>query len=194
MKKVLDVKTLDCPQPVIETKKLLEDDSITTLEVLVGNMTAKENVKRLANSMGLENTISEIDGGFSITISKDGATVVSEKATISDGKTYLILSDSIGDGEAELGKLLMKSLIYTLTQTSPYPKAIYLLNSGVKLSTQNEEIITHLKELSELGTEVFSCGTCLNFYNLAEELKVGAIGNMYDVVEGLSAGEVITIA
>lgn len=193
MKKVLDVKTLDCPEPVIQTKKMLEDESITALEVLVGNFTAKENVKRLANSMGFANSINEIDGGFSITISKDGKEVVAEKQNIANGKTYLILSDKIGDGEEELGKLLMKSLIYTLTQTKPYPKSIYLLNSGVKLSTQNEEIISHLQELAKVGTEVFSCGTCLNFYNLAEELKVGAIGNMYDVVEGISAGEAITI-
>ena len=195
MKKVLDVKKLDCPQPVIETKKILEDESIEVVEVLVGNLVAKENIKRLANSMNLEHTVKEIEGGFSIVISKNkDASIQEEVSASNEGKAYLIVSDKLGQGAEELGKLLMKSFVYTLTQTKPYPSKILLLNEGVRLSTQNEEIAGHLKELESIGTEIFSCGTCLNFYNLAEELKVGKIGNMYDVVDGLNKNEIITIS
>lgn len=196
MKKILDVKTLACPEPVIQAKKMLEDENITVLDVVVGNLVAKENIKRLANSLNFTHTISEIDDGFLITISKNGkieSSDTNEDENLSKGKTYLILSDKIGSGDEELGKLLMKSLIYTLTQTKPFPNKILLLNSGVNLSTINDEIVQHLKMLEKEGTEVFSCGTCLNFYNLAEQLQVGKIGNMYDVVESITEKDVITI-
>ena len=43
----------------------------------------------------------------------------------------------------------------------------------------------HLKKLEEAGTKIYSCGTCLNYYDLADQLKVGVTGNMYDVVDSL---------
>ena len=95
----------------------------------------------------------------------------------------MILSDELGRGEAELGKLLMKGFLYTLTQTQPLPEKLVLLNSAVKLSTENNETIAHLKVLENGGVQIYSCGTCLNFYDLADKLQAGIIGNMYDVVE-----------
>lgn len=204
MKKVLDVRTLDCPKPVIETQKALKDPETTELEVLVGNPTAKENLKRFAETGGYDYTVEEREGGFAIFIAKQAWESTESDVSVQkvekslpkdpDGITYLILSDKLGKGDDELGKLLMKSFLYTLTQTEPFPKKILLLNSAVKLSTENIETVEHLQMLKENGTEIFSCGTCLNFYNLAEELKVGEIGNMYDVVESLGKGECITIA
>ena len=33
------------------------------------------------------------------------------------------------------------------------------------------------------GVEILSCGTCLNFFGLTDDLKVGGVTNMYDIVE-----------
>ena len=42
------------------------------------------------------------------------------------------------------------------------------------------------------GVEILTCGTCLNFYGLADKLAVGAVTNMYTIVETLAgAGKVI---
>ena len=42
------------------------------------------------------------------------------------------------------------------------------------------------------GTEVLTCGTCLNHYGLADRLAVGTVTNMYVIAEVLSAaGRVI---
>lgn len=204
MKKMLDARTLDCPKPVIETQKALKDGAVTELEVWVGNVTAKENLKRFAETGGYEYSITEREDGFAIVIYKQAWESVSAESTEktqeiqspenSQGKTYLILSDKLGKGDDELGKVLIKGFLYTLTQTEPFPKKILLLNSAVKLSTENIETLEHLQTLKEKGVEIYSCGTCLNFYGLAEELKVGEIGNMYDVVESLSKGDCVTIA
>ncbi len=203
MRKTIDVRALDCPKPVIETQKAIKEADVTELEILIGNPTAKENLKRFAETGKYAYDLADHgDGTFTMVIKKEAGETVNEAAdnfvATCDipvgGKTILIASDTLGKGEEELGKLLMKSFVYTLTQTEPYPEKVLLLNSAVRLSTQNEEIIEHLKDLESKGTKVFSCGTCLNFYQLAEELKVGAIGNMYDVVEALyAAPDTITI-
>ena len=203
MKKTIDVRALDCPKPVIETQKAIREADVTELEILIGNPTARENLKRFAETGKYEYSLTDNgDGSYTMVIKKGTDEIANDAADrfvptcdVTQGKTVLILSDRLGKGEEELGKLLMKSFVYTLTQTEPYPQKVLLLNSAVRLSTQNEEIIEHLKALEENSTKVFSCGTCLNFYDLTEELKVGAIGNMYDVVESLyAAPDTITIA
>ena len=77
----------------------------------------------------------------------------------------------------------MKGFVDTLTVSSPYPRYIILVNSGVNLSTGNEDTIENLKKLENFGVEIVSCGTCLDFYNLKESLKVGRVSNMYDILE-----------
>ena len=81
----------------------------------------------------------------------------------------------MGNGNDELGEVLMKGFIYTLTESKPYPKSILLVNSGVKLSTENYDTIGNLKILEEAGVEILSCGTCLDYYGLKESLKVGSV-------------------
>lgn len=56
------------------------------------------------------------------------------------------------------------------------------MNSGVKLVAGDEQqIIDSVNKLIEKGTEVLVCGTCLDFYGLKEQLKVGEVSNMYDI-------------
>ena len=66
------------------------------------------------------------------------------------------------------------------------PKAVLLYNGGVKLSSEGSDSIEDLKALEEKGVEILSCGTCLNFYNLQDKLKVGKVTNMYSIVEEMT--------
>jgi len=68
------------------------------------------------------------------------------------------------------------------------------VNGGIKLSTVNEDTVGNLKILEEAGVEVLSCGTCLDYYDLKDELKVGTVTNMYSIVESLkNSSNTITI-
>ena len=89
----------------------------------------------------------------------------------------------MGNGNDELGEVLMKGFIYTLTESKPYPKSILLVNSGVILSTEYYDTIGNLKILEEAGVEILSCGSCLDNYGLKESLKVGSVTNMYTIVD-----------
>lgn len=59
MKKV-DAAGLSCPEPVILTKRAIEDQP-KELEVIVDNNVSKENVKRFLESSGYTVTIKEKD-------------------------------------------------------------------------------------------------------------------------------------
>lgn len=198
MKKVIDARDLECPKPILEAQAAFKDSQVDTIEITVGNLTSRENLKRFSKTNNYSCQVEDLGGDlFKMTISREAGleaaeTPVSVEAVEEEdqkdlgGMTYLILSDELGRGERELGEVLMKGFLYTLSQTEPLPKKLVLLNSAIRLSTVNEETVAHLKDMEARGTEVYSCGTCLNFYNLAEELKVGLIGNMYDVVEAIS--------
>lgn len=111
------------------------------------------------------------------------------------GYAVFIGKDVVGDGERELGENLLKMAIYTLSQSDEVPASILFMNSGVKLPAgEEQQVIDSLKELMEKGTEVLVCGTCLNYYGLTEQLKIGTVSNMYDILGKMqSAAKVITL-
>lgn len=88
----------------------------------------------------------------------------------------------MGKGDPELGRILMKGFIYTLTEVEVLPKTIIFYNEGVKLAVENSESLNDLKNLEERGVEILCCGTCVNFYGLTDEVKIGSITNMYNIV------------
>ena len=182
----IDARGLACPKPVIETKKAIESINSGKVKVIVDNYIAKENIIKLSRSMNLEfNILKEEDSFIEIEIIKGEflENITEEKSNDIENSCVFISSDKIGEGDIELGKILMKGFVYTLTETKPYPKYIILVNSGVNLSTGNEDTIENLKKLENFGVEIVSCGTCLDFYNLKESLKVGRVSNLYDILE-----------
>lgn len=194
----IDARGLACPKPVIETKKALEGINEGNIITIVDNNAAKENVSRLAKSLKLHYCVSEVDGNFEISIFK-GAYAQSSEETVQKrpdlaNLVIFVGKDTLGEGSRELGEILIKSYFYSLTESEPYPKAIIFVNSGVKLTTLQPQVIDHLKKLTEFGTEVHSCGTCLDYYGVKEMLQVGVVSNMYTIVELLNeANNTITL-
>ncbi|MGA1863115.1 sulfurtransferase-like selenium metabolism protein YedF [Deferribacter thermophilus] len=195
---VVDARGEACPTPVILTKKALESIEEGVITVLVDNLASKENVSKYASSQGLHYEVNEKDGYFEIVITK-GYTcdIDSEKKAEKSNKNKIVLhvvSDSIGLGNEELGKILMKGFIENIINLDRLPTSIIFVNSGVFLTTKNEDTIKALKELEAKGVEILSCGTCLNYYNLIDELKVGEITDGFKVMQRLfEADKVIRV-
>jgi len=99
---------------------------------------------------------------------------------------FLVISTDTMGKEEELGRIVIKNFFETIKATGEIPHTIFFLNAGVKLTTMNEEIASILKEIESMGTEIYSCGTCLKYYNLESELKVGHRGASTQVVEALN--------
>lgn len=180
---------LACPQPVIEAKKALESIQAGAVEVHVDNVIARENIKKLANKLGYPFEVKEEGDRIVVTIMKgESSAAISESEDLS-AQTIAIASETMGRGDKELGKILMKGFLYTLTEAHPYPKTLVFYNSGVKLACHGAESLEDLRKMEAAGVEILVCGTCLNFYDLGDKLAVGSVSNMYDIVEALKGAD-----
>ena len=188
--KEIDAKDLDCPQPVVLTKKALEDNK--EVITIVDNEAAANNVKKLANKFGAEAEIKKIKNNFEVNIKKTEKSIKNDESK-SEGKVYFFKSDKLGKGEAELGNVLIKGFLHTLLEVNPLPEKLIFINSGVRIVTENEDAIDSLQKLEDRGVTILSCGTCLDYYGLEDKLNVGEISNMYEIVESLNSCDVITI-
>lgn len=193
--KLVDARKMNCPQPLILTKKALEEEN--SVLTIVDNDVAKENIIKLCNKMGYKHNVTQDDRGTCIQIDKEECKECIEADKIinnEETKGYVFGTNILGSGSDELGALLMKGFIYAITQAEPKPKFMIFLNSGVKLTTEGSDSINDIKQLLEGGTRIVSCGTCLDYYKLKEKLQVGEVTNMYDIVETISnADNVITL-
>ena len=108
-------------------------------------------------------------------------------------KSYLVAvaSDTMGEGDPALGKILMKGFLYALSQMDTLPETILFYNGGVMLTTEGSESLEDLKAMEEQGVKIYSCGTCLDFYDRKDLLKVGEVTNMYTIVELMAKAEKI---
>lgn len=188
----IDARGLQCPQPVIMTKKALEEIASGEVIIIVDNVTARENISRFAANMNYQHEVEDKEGCYYIKINKTEAT---DNQNGNNDFVIVITSDKLGVGEDNLGQLLMKTYTYTLTETKPYPKAVIFINSGVKLAVEGSEALENIQKLAELNIEIISCGTCLDYYDIKDKLKAGIIGNMYTIVEYMNnAAKVINIS
>ncbi len=193
----IDCCDLACPEPVLKTKKALEeleDDSL--LEVLVNSVSSVQNVKRFASKSGYESRVEEQDGGKTlITVIKGYECAIAPKEEKNFlNKTVFVKTDKMGEGE--LGTILMKSFLKTILEFKALPKNLVFVNEGVYLTTKDEnlDLIENLKELEKRGVKIYSCGLCLNFYKIdVSELKAGEIGNAYDSVDMLLNTDTVSL-
>jgi selenium metabolism protein YedF len=109
------------------------------------------------------------------------------------GKRVFIITDRIGRGNDELGRILMKSFLYSLARDAEKPSAVVLMNEGVRLACEGSDSLDDLRLLAEEGVPIKACGTCLDFLSLTESLLVGEVGTMPASVAGLLADDVLTI-
>lgn len=193
MDKVVDCRGLACPEPVILTKKALDELSAGTLLTIVDNEVALNNVTRLVKQAGLPYNIDQEEGNYHIHIQKE----IGEETDLEQhpgSVAVLITSNVMGKGSEELGGLLMKNFLYTLTQMEESIKCVLFMNSGVFLTTEGSEVVMHLQSLEQRGVDVLSCGTCLDFYGLKDKLAVGEVSNMYTLTEQMmQAASVISL-
>lgn len=190
----LDAGGKACPIPVIMAKKEL-DNGVQDLEIIVDGQTQIDNLARLGKTYGREITSAPEGEKFLVTFA-NGDGIVPEAAAAFDAGSYAVFFNKHGIGqENELGANLAKMAIFTLSESDNIPSYILFMNGGVKLTTGAEpQIIDNLNTLIEKGTKVLVCGTCLNFFGVKEDCKVGTVSNMYDILGAMQeVSKVITL-
>ncbi|MBI5439675.1 MAG: sulfurtransferase-like selenium metabolism protein YedF [Deltaproteobacteria bacterium] len=196
MTELIDCRGLACPEPVLRTKEALERKSQGLVSVLVDNDASRENVRRFAESRGAAVTITAETGGWRLDLRTGDAHPVKaeeNRRELSSSTALLVLSDQIGP-EPELGRILIRAFLATLSSAASRPSKLMFLNRGIHLTTAGSEVVDVLRELEKVGIEILSCGTCLDFFGKREQLVVGRISNMYDTVETLTGpSKVVTV-
>ncbi|MEG0134858.1 MAG: sulfurtransferase-like selenium metabolism protein YedF [Cetobacterium sp.] len=175
-----------CPMPVIMTKNALKEISEGSVIVSIDNKISKENIEKFAKEMGFSFSTREENGVYFIEIVKGISSnnfSDSIKNSSKDNTVIVIASDKMGEGDSTLGETLMKGFIYTLTEMEVLPKTILFYNRGVYLTSTVDATIKDLKALEARGVEILSCGACANFYHLENNISVGSITNMYNIIE-----------
>ncbi len=196
--KIVDARGLACPQPVIMARNAMREGAVR-ITVIVDSETAVANVTRMAQKAGWQVAQERRDNEVHLRLTPPAATAEQPQeapasAPAPAGPTVLLVkSNRMGRGDDQLGEILIRGFFHTLTEIEDAPAVMIFLNSGVKLTTEGSPVLDDLRALEERGVEIYSCGTCLNYFGLTESLKVGAVSNMYSIAETLlSAGKVIS--
>jgi selenium metabolism protein YedF len=191
-----------CPIPVVKTKNAIKElNGGGTVVTLVDNEIAVQNLTKMANHKGYQ-VSSEKTGENAYKVEMvigegtDEKTAVSEpEVCIPDARRDTVIvcsSATMGEGDEELGKVLMKGFIYAISQQDELPSAMIFYNGGASIPCEDSPSIEDLKSLEAQGVEILTCGTCLNHYGLTDKLQVGEVTNMYVIAEKMTqAGKVI---
>ena len=183
--KELDARKLECPKPVLLTKEETEKGT-EAIRVCVDNEVAAGNVTRFFESRGFEATRENAGADIYITgVKKAGAQ--NEKKPQQVG--ILFTAERIGAASDGLGEVLMKACLGTLAKSETPPAVIALMSGAVKLALPEESTSETLAELVARGTKLLICGTCTNHFGITEQIKIGAISNMFEITEAVFGTE-----
>ncbi len=187
----VDGKGLLCPQPLILTRRALKASQPgETLRIECDNQTAFQNIMTFLKDQSLAPTGTETGGIFQIEVVKEKQGIGEEAATFgvnpgicSSAYVVVVSSDKMGEGDPQLGAILMKGFLNALHEQPVLPTHLIFYNAGVKLTTGDSGVIASLRDLDADGVEILVCGTCLDFYDLKKQLGVGTISNMFTLTE-----------
>lgn len=101
----------------------------------------------------------------------------------------IIKSSGIGDGEPNLAETLMKLFLKMILESGNLPSRIICMNSGIFLTTEGSPVADILSGFHKKGTEILSCGTCLEYYRRTDKLVIGQATNMRDTVDAMLSFE-----
>ena len=188
-----------CPIPVVKTKNAIKElGGSGVVETLVDNEIAVQNLTKMANQKGYKVSSKKLsDRQYQVTMEigenaadkQTAPTAAEQEACIPDARentVVVIASATMGEGDPELGRLLMKGYLYALTQLDTLPKTLLFYNGGAALTCEGSASLEDLKSLEAQGVQILTCGTCLNHYGLTDSLKVGEVTNMYVIAETMA--------
>ena len=104
--------------------------------------------------------------------------------SVPDSETVLLVTrNGMGDAEPELQQKLITTYFKLLDENHILPAAICFYTNGVKLVVEGSLVIDVLKSLEAKGVRLILCITCLKYYNLTDQVLVGIVGGMTDILE-----------
>lgn len=199
----IDTRGQQCPAPLIATKRaLLETGKGDSFMVLTDSKTSMDNISRFLKDNKTEFSSKEENNTWIITVTKKVPDISRTKAEdyctseiphFAQGDFVIAFtSDKMGEGEEELGRLLILNFIKAIKDLDILPLKMVFYNNGVKLGADDSPVVAHLREIEKMGVELLLCATCAKYYSLEEKIRIGTLSNMYDIARVMaSAGNVV---
>lgn len=192
--KIVDTKGQLCPAPLIATKRALkETEEGESFKVLTDNKTSFDNLTRFLKDNNTGFSVEEKEGIWTLIVTRKGGKFVQSAAEdycsqaiphFSRGEFIIAFSsDKMGDGDDELGRLLMANFIKAIRDLDILPDKMVFYNKGVSLGSSESTVIEHLQEIEKMGVDLFLCATCVKHYSLEEKITIGTMSNMFEIAQ-----------
>jgi sulfur relay (sulfurtransferase) complex TusBCD TusD component (DsrE family) len=111
-------------------------------------------------------------------------------------KTVFVFS-SYGLGQTadvELKIVLARKFLSLIALADPLPAQICFYTDGVRLCVTGSPVLNELRTLHERGVELVLCSTCLDTFGLTDQVAVGVVGGMGDIITALvNADNAVTL-
>jgi intracellular sulfur oxidation DsrE/DsrF family protein len=106
----------------------------------------------------------------------------------------MITREGMGSADTTLQQKLLDTYLRLLLENGSLPVAICFYTHGVKLVVEGSPLLERLAQIEQRGVRLVICSTCLNYFGLAEKVRVGIVGGMADILEAqIRASKVITL-
>lgn len=95
----------------------------------------------------------------------------------------------MGEGPADLQQALAHKYLTLTLESGQLPAQILFYTEGVRLTCSGSPVLDVLHALQAGGVELILCQTCLKRLELVEQVQVGIVGGMGDILEALQRAD-----
>jgi len=187
----VDTRGRACPEPVVLTKKGLEETAEGEILVLADAENARDNIVRFAQSLGCEVTVAEDRGCYRISITKKAGSKPAAEPYVAVCESsekeivYLFDSDYVGSNR-ELGKVLLNGFMNAALSLTHKNCTVILISNAVKLAIRGSYALDVLNKLQKQGIGILICGTCLDFFKIRDEVAIGTVSNALEIMQRMT--------
>jgi hypothetical protein len=106
-----------------------------------------------------------------------------------EGTVLLVTKNGMGSAEEDLQQSLFGTYLRLLVDGRLIPSAICFYTDGVKLLCDGSPVLEPLAAIEQAGSRLIACSTCLNYFGLTDQLRVGIAGGMPDIIEAQATSD-----
>ncbi len=99
---------------------------------------------------------------------------------------WLFTRYGLGEGPAELQQQLVVKYLTLALEAGELPAKVIFYTHGVRLACAGSPVLDQLREFEKRGVELVLCHTCLSYFGLLDQVQVGVVGGMGDILEALN--------
>jgi intracellular sulfur oxidation DsrE/DsrF family protein len=103
-------------------------------------------------------------------------------------KTVFVFA-SYGMGQTDNAELKIKlagKFLVLIAEADPLPSQICFYTEGVKLCISGSPVLDELRALAAKGVELVLCSTCLETFGLRDQVVIGVVGGMGDIITAMT--------